>query len=118
RQFLLDFPVDSDTRELSQADIVKRFNEAIVGAGGSATVHRIQSVEQLANKGLLGEFLTDEGAKWFAQQNKFDDFITALGTLGRGACIKKRSHPVIAYYVLLHLNTANSDHVTEIEEVN
>ncbi|KAF8810221.1 hypothetical protein BYT27DRAFT_7043804, partial [Phlegmacium glaucopus] len=56
RQFLLDFPVDSDTRELSQADIVKRFNEAIVGAGGSATVHRIRSVERLANKGLLGEF--------------------------------------------------------------
>ncbi|KAF8817021.1 hypothetical protein BYT27DRAFT_6955985, partial [Phlegmacium glaucopus] len=118
RQFLLDFPADSDTRELSQVDIVKRFNEAIVGAGGSATVHKIRSVERLANKGLLGEFLTDEGAKWFAQQNKFDDFVTALGTLGRGACIKKRSHPIIAYYVPLHLNTSNSDHVAEIEEVN
>ncbi|KAF8805380.1 hypothetical protein BYT27DRAFT_7258493 [Phlegmacium glaucopus] len=57
RQFLLDFPDDLDTRELSQADIVKRFNEAIAGAGGNATVHKIRSVERLANKGLLGEFL-------------------------------------------------------------
>ncbi|KAF8805379.1 hypothetical protein BYT27DRAFT_7104838, partial [Phlegmacium glaucopus] len=56
---------------------------------------------------------TDEGAKWFAQKEKFDAFVTALG-----ACIKKRSHPVIAYYIPLHLNTANPNHIAEIEEVN
>ncbi|KAF8806037.1 hypothetical protein BYT27DRAFT_7102565 [Phlegmacium glaucopus] len=105
RQFLLDFPVDLETRELSQAEVVKRFNEAVVGAGGSASMHRIRTVERLANKGLLGEFLTDEGAKWFAQEANFDKFVTALGTLGRGACVKKRNHPIIAYYVPLHLNT-------------
>ncbi|KAF8797817.1 hypothetical protein BYT27DRAFT_7039091, partial [Phlegmacium glaucopus] len=118
RQFLVDFPIDSAMRELSQADVTRRFNEAIIEAGGSATIHKVRTVERLANKGLLGEFLTEEGAKWFAQRNHFDDFVTALGTQGQGASVKKRNHPVIAYYTPLHLNTNNPAHVAEIEEVN
>ncbi|KAF8802918.1 hypothetical protein BYT27DRAFT_7111218, partial [Phlegmacium glaucopus] len=117
-QFLLDFPTNSGTRELSQADIVKRFNEAIVGAGGSASAHKVRSVERLANKGLLGEFLTDKGANWFAQKENFDKFVEALGTMGRGACVRKRNHPIIAYYVPLQLNTDNPAHAAEIREVN
>lgn len=117
-QILLDFPIDSRTRELSQSNILKKFNEAIVDAGRNTSQHRLRSVEKMINKGVLGEFLTDEGAKWFAQQHNTDNFITALGPLGRGLSIRKWNHPVIAYYVPLHLNTSNPDSITEIEEVN
>ncbi|KAF8811065.1 hypothetical protein BYT27DRAFT_7221740 [Phlegmacium glaucopus] len=118
RQFLVDFPIESGMRELSQIDVTRKFNEAIIEAGGSATIHKVRTVERLANKGLLGEFMTEEGANWFAQSNHFDDFVAALGTLGQGAAVKKRNHPVIAYYAPLHLNTNNPAHVAEIVEVN
>ncbi|KAF8813547.1 hypothetical protein BYT27DRAFT_7084352 [Phlegmacium glaucopus] len=118
RQFLVDFSIDLGIRDLSQSDLVKKFNEAILEAGGNATVHRIRSVERLANNGILEEFLTDDGAKWLAQSNHADAFIAAFGLLGVGTSIKKRNHPIIAYYVPLHLNTNNPAHFTEIEEVN
>ena len=75
-------------------------------------------VERMVNKGLLGEFLTDKGAKWFAQQNNANDFVTALGALGRGLDVRKMNHPMIAYYILLHLNTSNPASISKIEEVN
>ncbi|KAF8813530.1 hypothetical protein BYT27DRAFT_7251054 [Phlegmacium glaucopus] len=118
RQFLVDFAADSGIRELSQSDVAKKFNEAIVGAGGNTTIHKIRTVERLVNNRILGEFLTDDGAKWLAQQSHADDFIAAFGALGLGASIKKRSHPIIAYYVPLHLNTSNPAHFAEIEEAN
>jgi len=80
--------------------------------------HKLRSIERLVNKELLGEFLTDKGAKLFAQQDNFNGFITALGSLGKDLTIKKRNHPVIAYYVPLHLNTSNLTNISEIEEVN
>ncbi|KAF8810026.1 hypothetical protein BYT27DRAFT_7222087 [Phlegmacium glaucopus] len=115
-QFLVDFSIDSGIRDLSQSNIARKFNEAILEAGGNAAAHRIRSVERLANNGILGEFLTDDGAKWLAQPNHADAFIAAFGVLGVGASIKKRNHPIIAYYVPLHLNTNNPAHFTEIEE--
>ncbi|KAF8805473.1 hypothetical protein BYT27DRAFT_7104439, partial [Phlegmacium glaucopus] len=118
RQFLVDFLADSGIRELSLSDVSKKFNKAIIEAGGNVATHKIRSVERLANSGILGEFLTDDGAKWLAQQSHADDFIAAFGALGLGASIKKRNHPVIAYYVPLHLNTSNPIHFSEIEEIN
>ncbi|KAF8802344.1 hypothetical protein BYT27DRAFT_7215436 [Phlegmacium glaucopus] len=107
---------DSGIRELSQSDVAKKFNEAIIGAGGNVMIHKIRTVERLVNNGILGEFLTDNGAKWLAQQSHADDFIAAFGALGLGTSIKKRNHPIIAYYVLLHLNTSNPAHFVELRK--
>jgi len=41
-----------------------------------------------------------------------------LGALGLGASLRKRNHPIIEYYVPLHLNINNPAHISEIEEVN
>lgn len=62
--------------------------------------------------------MQDEGAKWFAMQSNADAFISALGDGCTGASIKKRSHPMIAYYVPLTLNTDNPAHMSEIAESN
>ncbi|KAF8808246.1 hypothetical protein BYT27DRAFT_7210952 [Phlegmacium glaucopus] len=120
RQFIIDFPVDSAMQRCSQAEMLKRFNEAMVNATGEgeAEKRRIRTVEKLANKGFLGEFLHDEGAKWFSQQKHTDAFITALGDEAAGAQLKKRNHPVIAYYVPLNLNTDSQEHLKEVMEVN
>jgi len=71
----------------------------------------MRSIERLVNKGLLGEFLTDEGAKWFAQQENSDGFITALEPLGKGLSARKRNHPVIAYYVPFSIQEGELLHV-------
>jgi len=89
RQVLFDFPADSEIRELSQNDVLSKFNEAIVLAGGNAMDHKLRSIERLVNKGLLREFLTDEGAKWFSQQENIYGFIIALGSLGKDLTVKK-----------------------------
>jgi len=111
-------PSDSRTRELRPINILKKFNEAIIDAGGSDSDHNLRSVERLVDKGLLGEFLKDDGATWFAKQDNFDKFTVALGSLGDSLTVKKRSHPVIAYYVPLHLNISDPTSTTEIESVN
>jgi hypothetical protein len=69
------FPMGLGMHQPSQADVLKKFNGAFVEAGGNSATHKIRSVERLGNQGLLGEFLTEEGAKWFIQQSAF---ITAL----------------------------------------
>ena len=92
--------------------------KAIIDAGGSDSDHKLRSVERLVNKGLLGEFLKDDGATWFTKQDNFNKFIAALGSLGDGLTVKKWSHPVIAYYVPLHLNISNLASTMEIESVN
>jgi hypothetical protein len=51
-------------------------------------------------------------------QDHADAFIAALGHSGQGASIEKCSHPMIAYYVLLNLNTKNPAHLAEIVETN
>jgi hypothetical protein len=120
RQFIVDIPGDAPLARLGQADILKRFNEVMGGVGVELgeSGGKIRSVQKLANKGILGEFLTDEGAKWFADQNHANAFITALGEDGQGATVKKRNHPMIAYYVPLNLNTENPSHLAEINEAN
>ena len=75
-------------------------------------------MEKLANKEFLGEFLHDEGAKWLTQQEHTDVFIAELGKEGAGAQLKRRNHPVIAYYIPLHLDTNSTGHLKEILEVN
>ncbi|KAF8816722.1 hypothetical protein BYT27DRAFT_7181599 [Phlegmacium glaucopus] len=120
RQFVIDFPAGSPMQGRSQAEVLEKFNEAIAKAEGEgdARMLRLRMVEKLANRGFLGEFLHEDGAKWFTQQNHVNAFITALGDDGLGAQLKKRNHPIIAYYVPLNLNTNSSAHVAEIAEVN
>jgi hypothetical protein len=120
RQFIVDLPADNPLKSLSQFDTLQWFNEAMDKAGkdlgeGEGT---IRSVMRLPNKGLLGEFMHDAGAKWFAIPNHADEFLAALGVDGVGAVVKKRSHPMIAYYVPLNLNTSNPAHLAEIAEAN
>jgi hypothetical protein len=120
RQFIVDLPGDNALKNLSPAETLKRFNEAMDKAGKDlgAGERRIRSVLKLPNKGILGEFMQDEGAKWFAASNHANEFFTALGAEGVGAAVKKRSHPMIAYYVPLSLNTENPAHLAEIAEAN
>ncbi|KAF8813271.1 hypothetical protein BYT27DRAFT_7084938, partial [Phlegmacium glaucopus] len=120
RQFIIDFPAGSSMQAHSQAEVLKHLNEAIVKANGEGEVemHKIRVVEKLANKGFVGEFLHDDGAKWLAQQNHADTFISRLGDEGVGAQFKKRSHPVIAYYVPLNLDANSPERLQEITEVN
>jgi hypothetical protein len=120
RQFIIDIPGDALFKNLGQADILKRFNEAMDKVAGDLGegIRKVRSVTKLANKGLLGEFMHDDGAKWFASQNHADAFIIALGDEGQGASVKKRNHPMIAYYVPLNLNTENPAHIAEIVETN
>ena len=79
---------------------------------------RVRSVQRLANKGFLGEFLHDDGAKWFSNQSNADSFLAALGEVGLGASLKKRNHPMIAYFISLTLNPNNPRHIAEIVESN
>ena len=120
RQFIIDLSAESAMQQLGQTEILDIFNKAVakVTGEGNSEERKLRTVEKLANKGLLGEFLHDEGAKWLAQQVNADAFISALGKDGNGAQFKKRNHPVIAYYVPLNLNTGSPEHMKEIEEVN
>jgi hypothetical protein len=120
RQFIIDLPGGLSLKNLGQPEVLKRFNEAMDKAAGELGkgARKIRSVLKLNNKVLLGEFMHDDGAKWFAMQSHADAFITALGDDNVGATIKKRSHPMIAYYVPLNLNTENPAHMAEIIEAN
>ena len=81
--------------------ILVLFNKAMDKASGvgNPEEQRFRKVEKLANKGVLGEFLCDEGAKWLTQKKNADTFISALGKDGDGAQFKKRNHPVIVEQV-------------------
>ena len=117
---ILDFPVDSAIQKIGHAEILDIFNKVMVKATeeGNPVEQKLRTVEKLANKGFLGEFLQDEGAKWLTHQKNADAFISALGKDGDGAHFKKRNHLVIAFYVPLNLNTDSPGHLKEIEEVN
>ena len=119
-QFIIDFPAESAIQKIGHAEILDIFNKAMVKAmeEGNPEEQKLRTVEKLANKGFLGEFLWDEGAKWLTQQKHADTFISALGKDGNGAHFKKRNHLVIAFYVPLNLNTDSPGHLKEIEEVN
>ncbi|KAF8812148.1 hypothetical protein BYT27DRAFT_7252107 [Phlegmacium glaucopus] len=120
RQFIIDFPKDSSMQSCSQAKVLRWFNEAISKVEGEAEAEarKIRMVEKLANMGFLGEFLHNDGAKWFTQQSHVDAFISALGDEGLGAQLKKRNHPIITYYVPLNLDVNSLEHIAEIAEVN
>jgi hypothetical protein len=109
RQFIVDTLGDSLLKNLNQVEVLKCFNEAMEKAGRDLEerARKIRSVTKLPNKGYLGEFLQDKGAKWFSHSNHADEFITALGLNNTGASIKKCNHLMIAFYVLLNLNTEN-----------
>jgi hypothetical protein len=89
-----------------------------VGSKLREGLRKIRLVTKLTNKGFLGKFMHNKGAKWFTLQNHADSFITALGDKAVGASIKKRNHPIIAYYVPLSLNMDNLAHLVEIPEAN
>ncbi|KAF8800975.1 hypothetical protein BYT27DRAFT_7216416 [Phlegmacium glaucopus] len=119
-QFIIDFPRDSATQGTSQADMLVRFNKAMVKAKGEGPVEwrKVRMVENLSNRGFLGKFLLDKGTKWLTKQSHADTFITALGDEGVGTSLKKRNHPVIAHYVPLNLDTESWEHLEDIAEVN
>lgn len=120
RQLIVNLPANNPLKDLSQFDMLQRFNEVMdkvekdLGEGE----RKIRSAMRLPNKGLPGEFMHDAGAKWFALPNHADEFLAALGVDGTGAVVKKHSHPMIAYYVPLSLNSSNPAHLAEIAEAN
>jgi hypothetical protein len=113
RQFIVDIPGDTPLKNLSQVELLKCFNGAMDRAGSELEEgsRKIRSVTKLTNKGFLGEFMHDKGTKWFTLQSHADSFITALGDGAIGALIKKKNHPMIAYYVPLSLNMDNPAHL-------
>ena len=120
RQFILDFPEDAPIRKMGQEEVLRKFNEAMEKAGSDLEdgKGRVRSVQRLVNKGYLGEYLHDDGAKWLAKQSNADLFFAALGEAGLGVSLKKRNHPMIAYFVPLNLNPDNPRHLAEIAESN
>ena len=85
-------------QQIGQMEVLAIFNKAMIKASGedNPEEQKLRTVEKLANKGFLGEFLRDEGAKWLTQQKHADAFISVLGKDGDGAQFKKRNHLVIA----------------------
>jgi hypothetical protein len=82
RQFIIDLLGGSSLKNLRQPEVLKRFNEAMDKAAGELGegARKIRSVFKLNNKGLLGEFMHDDGAKWFAMQSHADAFIHSQET--------------------------------------
>ncbi|PPQ78948.1 hypothetical protein CVT25_002398 [Psilocybe cyanescens] len=121
RQFLLDFPDGSVVHKISQTELLRLYNAGIAtlddGEGGLVK-HRIRTVERLTNKGLLGEFLTDEGAKWFKESKNADRLLLSLGENGAGAQRRVRTYNLIAYYVPVDFETDNRKHIDEMLETN
>jgi len=113
RQFLLDLRADCPMRGLSQQEVLKLVNKATVSAGASGKQTKIRMVERLTNKGILGEFMHDEGAKWFRNPNNTDDFLEALGTDGRGASVRARMFSVIVFFCPLMFDTEDTDELVE-----
>ncbi|KAF8153888.1 hypothetical protein B0H34DRAFT_784004 [Crassisporium funariophilum] len=113
RQILIDCPADSIIQKLSQTDILKQFNKALTTTGAGEKEGRFRTVERLSNRGLLGEFTQDEGAKWFRSGTHADDFFTALGTIGEGANIRPRALNVIAYFVPLSFDPTDTEEILE-----
>jgi len=64
-QFLINCPPESGIHMLSQMEVLQVFNKSLEKAGAGLQERKIWAVERLHNKGLLGEFNTDEGTKWF-----------------------------------------------------
>ncbi|PPQ87141.1 hypothetical protein CVT25_000283 [Psilocybe cyanescens] len=121
RQFLLDFPSDSLVHKISQTELLRLYNAGIAALDDDTTgkvKHKIRSVERLSNKGILGEFLTDDGAKWFHTANNADRLFSSLGESGEGAQRKARTYNLIAYYVPVEFETDNRKHIDEMLETN
>ena len=59
QQFIIDFPAQSAIQKIGQAEILDIFNKAMVKAmeEGNPEEQKLRTVEKLANKGFLGEFL-------------------------------------------------------------
>jgi len=117
RQFLVDCPPESDIHTKSQTEILKMFNAALTKAGAGAQEGKIRSVERLRNGGLLGEFGTDEGAKWLNKSTNANEFFTALGNVGNGAKLKPRSHNVIVYFAPLTFDPNGTEEILEANPI-
>jgi hypothetical protein len=120
RQFVLDFYDDAPIHNLNKDEILKFFNDTmeVVASELDNGTGKIRSIHKMANKSYLGEFLHDNGAKWFAIPEHSKEFLAALGTKGIGASLKRRNHPMIAYFVPLNLHTENPTHISEIIDTN
>ena len=114
RQSLIDLPKGSRLRECANTVLVGKFSEAMGKA--TAQKHKIRSALKLQNGGILVEMVTDEGAAWLATKTNAGAFLRELGE--SEAFFKMRSYNVIAYYVLLNLDTASEKDRREIEETN
>jgi len=73
-------------------------------------------MERLNNKGLLGEFTTDKGAKLFAIPDNADNLLLALGESRRGATVHTQIFNTIAFFVPIHFNP--EEDIEEMVEVN
>ena len=59
QQFILDFPATSAMQQIGQMEVLAIFNKAMIKAlgEGNPEEQKLRTVEKLANKGFLGEFL-------------------------------------------------------------
>ena len=118
RQFLMDFPADSPVQKMSMVELLEKCKEALKQACGDEEHHELRAAERLANKGILAEFMTDEGAKWLKIEDNADRLFLAMGANGTGAQWKRRMHNVIAYYVPITFTPTDAKHYAELTEVN
>jgi hypothetical protein len=109
----MDCPPESKIHSLSQVEVLWIFNEALTNAGAGPKEGKIRSVERLRNKGLIGKFNQDEGARWFRTTSNADKFFEALGEMGNGASLKPRSHNVIVYFAPLTFNPEDGQDIVE-----
>ena len=115
RQVVIDFAADSRIHEISQVEILKLFNKALEDAGAEQKEQRFRSVERLERKGVLGEFLNDNGAKWFHDGDNANNFFEKLGEMGAGALVPRRTVSLIAFFVPLSFNV---EELSELHETN
>ena len=116
RQFLIDLRQDSPLRQMTIQQIHNVFNKVAAEAGKGVKNAKIRTMERLSNKGLLGEFATDEGARCFAIPDNADDLLLALGDNGRGASVRARIFNTIAFFVPIHFNP--EEDFSEVAETN
>ena len=118
RQLLMDFPADSPIHKISVTEILGKCKEAMKQACGNGAQHELRAAERLANKGILVEFSTDNGAKWLRLEDNADRLFLAMGANGAGAQWKHRMYNVIVYYVPIIFSPNDTKHYKELIAVN
>ncbi|KAF9538300.1 hypothetical protein CPC08DRAFT_606786, partial [Agrocybe pediades] len=118
RQFLLDLPPTSKAHSISTTEIKELLQKAIRKLCGDQEQHILRTVERLPNKGLLIEYLTDNGAKWMKTVNNATELIRELGNIGTDGKWKNRTYNIIAHYVPIIFDPDNQDHIAEALDLN